>query len=165
MSLLLLQKHIVVTLFSYACNNNLNATLIPNISMRTVWHFKGSIKHDWDKLAVMVVFQEVAAWGLGVKQRKGEIQVEIQKLNHFKVRVAPEGWNIVEPPEQGLLPHQPDQMMPTSSTSSSSSTSSTSCTPTISSCQLTHGNLKLKVRSKSERVQVVGPLNLFQMVV
>ena len=108
----------------------------------------------------MVVFQEVAAWGLGVKQRKGEIQVEIQKLNHFKVRVAPEGWDIVEPPEQGLLPHQPDQMMPTSSTSSSSSTSSTS-----SSRQLTHGNLKLKVRSKSERVQVVGPLNLFQMVV
>ena len=107
----------------------------------------------------MVVFQEVAAWGLGVKQRKGEIQVEIQKLNHFKVRVAPEGWNIVEPPEQGLLPHQPDQMMPTSSTSSSSSTSSTSSTPTISSCQLTHGNLKLKVKSNSERVQLVGLLS------
>ena len=54
-----------------------------------------------------------------------------------KVRAAPQGWDIVEPPEQGLLP-QPDQ------------------TAISSTCELTHGNLKLKVRSKSERV--VGPL-------
>ena len=82
----------------------------------------------------MGIVQEVAAGDLGVKQRQGEIWVEIESKPCFKkVRAAPQGWDIVEPPEQGLLP-QPDQ------------------TPISSTCELTHGNLKLEVRSKSERV-------------
>ena len=80
----------------------------------------------------MLIVQEVATGAVGVKQRQGETQVEIKIMFH-KVRVAPQGWDIVEPPEQGLLP-QADQA------------------PVSSSDQLTHGNLKLKVRSKSERV-------------
>ena len=71
----------------------------------------------------------MATGGLGLKQCKGLlIKSELKVEKTAKVRVAPPGCKIVDPPEQGLLPK-------------------TSSSGDLQTLKLTNGNIEVKVMS------------------